>query len=98
MQPQFGNLYVIKSKKILIFLTNGFNRRQRYIKYLKFTVMELAGENNVYTKWWLKTKLKVKDGVLFMFTEASGKPDVVCFKDMTKFIVNDKWFSEKTIF
>ena len=30
-----------------------------------------------------------------MFTEASGKPNVVCFKNMTRFIVNDKWFSEK---
>ena len=58
--------------------------------------IELVGENNdVYTKWWLKTKLKVKLGVLLMFTEASGKPNIICFKNMTAFIVNDKWFSEK---
>ena len=30
-----------------------------------------------------------------MFTEASGEPNVVCFKNMTEFIVNGKWFSEK---
>ena len=30
-----------------------------------------------------------------MFTEASGKPNVVCFKNMTEFIVNDKWFSKR---
>ena len=30
-----------------------------------------------------------------MFTEASGKPNIICFKNMTAFIVNDKWFSEK---
>ena len=29
-----------------------------------------------------------------MFTEASGKPNIVCFKNMAEFIVNDKWFSE----
>ena len=30
-----------------------------------------------------------------MFTEASGKPNIVCFKYMTEFVVNDKWFSER---
>ena len=29
-----------------------------------------------------------------MFTKALGKPNVVCFKNMTEFIANDKWFSE----
>ena len=30
-----------------------------------------------------------------MFTEVSGKPNIVCFKNMTEFVVNDKWFSER---
>ena len=30
-----------------------------------------------------------------MFIEASGKPNVVCFKNTTEFIVNDKWFSKR---
>ena len=30
-----------------------------------------------------------------MFTEAPGKPNFVCFKNMTEFIVNDKWFFER---
>ena len=30
-----------------------------------------------------------------MFSEASGKPNVVCFKNMTEFIVNDKQFSRE---
>ena len=29
-----------------------------------------------------------------MFTEVPGKPNIVCFKNMTEFVVNDKWFSE----
>ena len=29
-----------------------------------------------------------------MFTEAPGNPNVVRFKNMNEFIVNDKWFSE----
>ena len=30
-----------------------------------------------------------------MFIEASGKPNVVCFKNTTEFIVNDKWLSKR---
>ena len=30
-----------------------------------------------------------------MFTEASGKPNVICFKNMIEFIVKDKWLSER---
>ena len=30
-----------------------------------------------------------------MFTEVSGKPNIVCFKNMIVFVVNDKWFSER---
>ena len=43
-------------------------------------MVELVGENNdVYTKRWLETKQKIKHGEHIMFTEASGKPNVVCF-------------------
>ena len=59
-------------------------------------MIELVGENNdVYPKRWLKTKLQIKYGEHIMFAEASGKPNIVCFKNMTEFIVNDKWFSER---
>ena len=59
-------------------------------------MIELVGENNnVYTKRWLKTNLQIKYGEHIMFAEASGKPNVVSFKNMTEFIVNDKWFSER---
>ena len=59
-------------------------------------MIELVGENNdVYPKRWLKTKLQIKYGEHIMFAEASGKPNIVCFKNMTEFTVNDKWFSER---
>ena len=45
-------------------------------------MIELEEENSeVYTKRWLKTKLKIKYGEHIMFTEAPGKPNV-CFKNM----------------
>ena len=59
-------------------------------------IIELVEEtNDFYTKRWLKTKLEIKYWELAMFTEASGKPNIVCFKNMTEFVVNDKWFPER---
>ena len=59
-------------------------------------IIELVEENNDgYTKRWLQIKLEVKYWELVMFAEASGKPNIVCFKNMTQFFVNDKWFSER---
>ena len=50
-------------------------------------MIELVGENNdVYAKCWLKTKVKVKYGERIMLTKASGKPNVICFKNITEFI------------
>ena len=46
-------------------------------------MIELVGENNdVYTKRWLKTKLKNKYEAQIMFNEASRKSNVVCFKKL----------------
>ena len=54
-------------------------------------MVELVGENkDIYTKRWPKTKLKIKYREHTMFTKAPGKPSVVCFKNLTAFIVNDK--------
>ena len=42
-------------------------------------IIRLVGKNNdVYTRRWLITKLQI-----------SGKPNVVCFKNMIEFIAND---------
>ena len=52
-----------------------------------------GGKNDdVYTKRWLKTKLKMKYGERIIFSEAFVKLNVVCFMNVTEFIVNDKWF------
>ena len=54
-------------------------------------IIELVEEHNdVYTKQGLKTNLKVKYWELAMFTEASGKPNIICFKNMTEFVAC-KW-------
>ena len=55
-------------------------------------MIELVGEyNDVYTKQWLKTKLKIKYGEHIMFTEASGKPNVVFFLMLSWDIEIEHW-------
>ena len=50
-------------------------------------MIELVGENNdVYTKQWLEIKLQIKYKEHIMFAEASGKPNVVCFKNMAELL------------
>ena len=59
-------------------------------------IIEFVEENNgFYTKRWLQIKLKVKYWELLMFTDVSGKANIVYFKDMAEFVVNDKWFSQR---
>ena len=31
----------------------------------------------------------------FVEDQISGKPNIVCFQNMTEFVVNDKWFSKR---
>ena len=58
---------------------------------------DLVGEITTFTQSdGLKlSKKKINMERIIMFTKASGKSNVVCFKNMTEFIVNDKWFSER---
>ena len=91
-------MYVIKSKKILIFFNKRIESEAEIhsASEIYSKIIEFVEENNdIYTKRWLQIKLKVKYWELVMFTEVSGKPNIVCFKNMTEFVVNDKWISER---
>ena len=46
---------------------------------------ELTNSDEIYTRKWLKTKLKNNYGEQIFFAELQGKPDVVCFQDSTEF-------------
>ena len=45
--------------------------------------------HEIYTRKWLKTKLKNKYGEWIFFAELQGKTDAVCFRDSAEFLVND---------
>jgi len=57
-------------------------------------MVELAGNSEVYTAKRLKQKLQehCKDFIFFVGVE--GHVSVVCFRNMAKYIINEKWYAE----
>ena len=48
------------------------------------------------TKKYLKEKLQLKyKHFFFFFWEMNGKSDVICFRNMANFIVNDSWYKSR---
>ena len=43
----------------------------------------------------LKQKLQEHYQEFIFFAEVEGHGNVVCFKNMAKYIINEKWYSEK---
>ena len=50
---------------------------------------------SVYSSKWIKWKLTERYGDHIFFAPVEGRRDVVCFRDMASFILNDKWYSER---
>ena len=58
-------------------------------------MIELSDGSEVYSVKWLKQKLHEHYEDLIFFAEVDGRGNVLCFKNMANFIVNDKWYSER---
>lgn len=63
-------------------------------------MVELYGESEVYTIKRLKQKLQDYYKEFIFFAKVEGCSDIVCFRNMTKFIINEKYsvlnkYSEK---
>ena len=56
---------------------------------------EISDNSEVYTVKRLKQKLQEHYKEFIFFAEVEGRGNVVCFKDMVKYIINEKWYSEK---
>ena len=56
---------------------------------------ELASGSEVYTIKRLKQKLMDYYKDFIFFAEVEGRHNVVCFRNMAKFIVNEKWYLER---
>ena len=49
----------------------------------------------VYSTRHLTRKLKEKYGEHIKFAAVSGRKTIICFHNMSSFIVNDKWYSDR---
>lgn len=56
---------------------------------------KLTNSENIYSCKWLKTKLIEKYTDSIFFTEVQGKPNVVCFTDTARCLINDKWYENR---
>ena len=52
-------------------------------------------ESEVYTIKRLKQKLQEHYKEFIFFSDIEGRSNVLCFRNMAKFIINEKWYSEK---
>jgi hypothetical protein len=53
---------------------------------------QLTSIDEVYSRTWLKTRLKERYRAHITFSEVEGRMDVICWKEMASFIVNSKWY------
>lgn len=58
-------------------------------------MVEFAGKSEVYTIRRLKQKLQEHYKEYAFFAEIKGRSNVLCFKNIVEYIINEKWYSEK---
>ena len=56
---------------------------------------EFSGGSDVYTPKWLKQKLHEYYEDFIFFAEVEGRGNVLCFRNMAGYIINDKWYFVK---
>jgi len=57
-------------------------------------MVELDGNSEVYTAKTLKQKLQEHYKDFIFFVEVEGRVNVVCFRNMAIYIINEKWYAE----
>ena len=65
------------------------------VKELREKMKNITKRDDVYSCKWLKQKLKIKYEEHIFFAEIHGKSDVVCFKDIASYVLNEKWYTNK---
>ena len=55
----------------------------------------IAGSDEVYGVKRLKQRLQERYGDHVMFAEMQGRKNVLCFRNMANYIINDKWYSDR---
>lgn len=82
--------------KILIEWLESESGAELYtVTELHSKMVELSDGDDVYSIKRLKQKLQEHYHEHIFFAQVEGRNDVVCFKNMAKYIINDKWHSSR---
>jgi hypothetical protein len=65
------------------------------VSELREKMVVICGEERTYTSKWLKNRIKDRYKEHVHFAEINGKPNVVCFKDVANYLLNDKWYNSR---
>ena len=65
------------------------------IRELHSKMIEISGSDDVYSVKRLKQKLHDRYKDFVFFAEIDGRKNIVCFRNMANFIINEKWYEEK---
>lgn len=55
----------------------------------------LSGLQETYCEDWIKSKLLQRYGTRIFFAEVNGRRNVVCWRNMASFIINEKWYADR---
>ena len=60
-------------------------------------MLSLSDGKDVCSIKWLQNKLKELYGDHLIFAEVNGKHNVLCFKNIMNYIINNKWYQERSL-
>ena len=60
-------------------------------------MQRFSESNEAYSTKWLKKKLKDRHSDYLYFAEINGRKNVLCFKNMANYIINEKWYEKRQI-
>ena len=56
---------------------------------------EFSESKETYSTKWLKKKLQDRYCNHLYFAEVNGRKNVVCFKNMVNYIINEQWYEKR---
>ena len=80
---------------LCLWLENEAEEELYTLEELRLKMFEFSKGNDVYSVKWLKQKLCDKYKDTLYFADVDGKPNVLCFKNKTSSIINEKWYNDK---
>ena len=83
--------------KLCLLLESEASRDLLALDELQEKMEKFSESNEAYSTKWLKKKLKDRYSDHLYFAEINGRKNVLCFKNMANYIINEKWYEKRQI-